>query len=194
METTRIAWSEGTWTHPPVDAVERDGDLIVTCAEGSDAWRTTSYGFVHESEHGLVRPLPQDSAMEVTFTADYDQQFNQAGIFVVADQTCWMKAGVEFADGHPQLGAVVTNPNSDWSVARMDAWAGRRVRVRVSRSGDALTVRAGLDGDELALVRVAPFPAEAEAAAGPLAAAPTRAGLVVTFHEWFLTASDSSLH
>ena len=194
MDLSPVSWAEGAWTTPPAAVAEDGTDLLVTCVEGSDAWRTTSYGFIHDTEHALVAPLPSDSAMEVVFTADHAEQFDQAGIFVVAAQDRWIKAGVEFADGHPQLGAVVTNPNSDWSVARMDAWAGRRVRVRVSRSGDALTVRAGLDGDELALVRVAPFPAEAEAAAGPLAAAPTRAGLVVTFHEWVLTASDSSLH
>ena len=120
METTRIAWSEGIWTHPPVDAVERDGDLIVTCAEGSDAWRTTSYGFVHESEHGLVRPLPQDSAMEVTFTADYDQQFDQAGIFVVADQTCWMKAGGGSALSAAALATAMPTANAANSARRFN--------------------------------------------------------------------------
>ena len=190
----RLPWTTGRWTHSPVDATQDGDDLVVTCVEGSDAWRVTSYGFVHDSEHALVAPLPQDRAMEVCFTADYDQQFDQAGLFVVAADDCWAKAGVEFADGHPQVGAVVTNPTSDWSVAPVDPWHGRRVRVRVSRSGDALTVRAGLDGDPLALVRVAPFPPDAEAEAGPLTCAPSRAGLSVRFHEWSIGDADASLH
>ncbi|MFT3887002.1 MAG: DUF1349 domain-containing protein [Arachnia sp.] len=194
MERTLLPWSAGTWTTPPAHVEEADGDLLVTCVEGSDAWRVTSYGFTHDTEHALVAPLPQDTAMEVVFTVDYDQQFDQAGVYVVAAPDRWTKAGVEFADGHPQLGAVVTGPYSDWSVAPVDAWRGQRVRVRVSRSGDALTVRAGIDGEPLALVRVAPFPEDAEASAGPLTCAPTRAGLTVRFHEWSTTAADASLH
>ncbi|GAA3856661.1 DUF1349 domain-containing protein [Tessaracoccus defluvii] len=194
MDLSPVSWAEGAWTTPPAAVAEDGTDLLVTCVEGSDAWRTTSYGFIHDTEHALVAPLPSDSAMEVVFTADYAEQFDQAGIFVVAAQDRWIKAGVEFADGHPQLGAVVTGPVSDWSVARADDLAGRRVRVRVSRAGDAITVRAAVDGGPLQLVRVAPFPADAEAAAGPLACAPTRAGLTVRFHGWWRGPADGSLH
>lgn len=190
----RLNWSEGRWTTAPADANEDGGSLAVTAVEGSDAWRTTSYGFIHDTEHALVAPLPQDSAMEVVFQADFAEQFDQAGLFVVSSPTCWVKAGVEFADGHAQVGAVVTNPNSDWSVAPVDEWLGQRVRVRISRSGDALTVRAGLNGSELRLVRVAPYPADADAEAGPLICAPTRAGLTITFHEWSRGSADASLH
>lgn len=190
----RLKWSEGRWTTAPADTTEDGATLIVTAVEGSDAWRTTSYGFIHDTEHALVTPLPQDTAMEVVFQADFTEQFDQAGLFVVSSPTCWVKAGVEFADSHAQVGAVVTNPNSDWSVAPVDEWLGQRVRVRVSRRGDALTIRAGLDGTELRLVRVAPYPADADAAAGPLICAPTRAGLTITFHEWSRGAADCSLH
>ncbi|MHA6511643.1 DUF1349 domain-containing protein [Tessaracoccus sp. Z1128] len=194
MEKTELAWASGTWTTPPADSREDGTDLVVAAVQGSDAWRVTSYGFIHDNEHALVAPFRQDTAMEVVFTADYAEQFDQAGLFVMAAADCWVKAGVEFADGHPQLGAVVTNPVSDWSTAPMDAWHDRRVRVRVSRSGDALTVRAGLDGEELLLVRVAPFPRDARAAAGPFTCAPTRAGLVVRFHEWTVGPADGALH
>ena len=194
MDISPLPWTYGTWTTPPVDAHEDGPDLVVTAEEGSDACRITSYGFTHDTEHALVAPFPTDSAMEVVFTADYSEQFDQAGLFVVSAADCWVKAGVEFADGHPQLGAVVTNPLSDWSTAPVDAWHGRRVRVRVSRSGDALTIRAGLDGDPLSLVRLAPFPRDARAAAGPFTCAPTRPGLVVRFHEWTAGPADSGLH
>ena len=194
MSMNPLPWSAGTWTTPPVAVDDEGATLRVTAAEGSDAWRVTSYGFVHDTEHALVAPFPAGSAMEVVFTADFDQQFDQAGLFVTAGADRWTKAGVEFADGHLQLGAVVTGPLSDWSVAPVDGWRGRRVRVRVSRAGDALTVRAGLDGEELRLVRVAPFPPDAEALAGPFTCAPTRAGLTVTFHAWAAGPADAALH
>ncbi|MDO5676015.1 MAG: DUF1349 domain-containing protein [Propionibacteriaceae bacterium] len=192
MET--LNWSAGTWTTPPAEVHEDGSDLVVTCVERSDAWRITSYGFERYNAHGLVAPLPQNTAMEVVFTCDYTEQFDQAGLFTTAGPELWIKAGVEFADGHAMLGAVVTNPVSDWSTGPVDDWIGQRVRVRVSRAGDAITVRAGLDGGEMRLVRLAPFPEDAEAQAGPFTCAPTRAGLTVRFHEWLQGPADTSLH
>jgi regulation of enolase protein 1 (concanavalin A-like superfamily) len=68
------------------------------------------------------------------------------------------------------------------------------VLVRVSWTGESVTIRAGLVGDELQLVRVAPFEATAPVFAGPLACAPTRSGLSVRFHAWRFGAADASLH
>ncbi|MDR6868040.1 regulation of enolase protein 1 (concanavalin A-like superfamily) [Microbacterium resistens] len=189
-----IPWSAGRWTHPPLAAEEVEGDLLVTAEEGSDAWRVTSYGFVHDSEHALIAPFRDGSAMEVEFTAAFTAQFDQAGLFVRVSSERWVKAGVEFADGRPQVGAVVTDGMSDWSLAPVPDWAGRRILVRVSRDGDALTIRAGVDGDLPQLVRVVPFAPGLDAHAGPFVCAPTRAGLVVPLHAWRVTDPDSSLH
>ena len=140
--TTAVPWGVGVWTHAPVEAREDGDELLVTAAEGSDAWRHTSYGFVHDSEHALLTLLAVDTAVEVSFTAAFSAQFDQAGVFLRIDDEHWIKAGVEFADGLPQVGAVVTDVRSDWSVAPVPSWAGRLVTVRASRSGDALTIRA----------------------------------------------------
>ncbi|MGO2659699.1 DUF1349 domain-containing protein [Mycetocola reblochoni] len=194
MASTTIPWNSGSWTHAPASAVEREGSLLVTAVAGSDAWRTTSYGFVNDSEHALLAPFPDGTAVEVEFSADFAEQFDQAGVFVRVSATHWLKAGVEFSDGAPQLGAVVTDGMSDWSLAPVPEWAGRRVLVRVSRSGNALTVRAGLAGGQPRLVRVVPFDVGHRAAAGPYVCAPTRAGLVVPLHAWRSTAADETLH
>ena len=189
-----IAWSDGRWTHPPEAAVEQDGDLLVTAVEGSDAWRITSYGFVHDSEHALLVPFHDGSAMEVEFTAAFSQQFDQAGLFVRVSAERWIKAGVEFADGRAQVGAVVTDGMSDWSLAPVPDWTGRRITIRASREGTAITVRAGRSDTDLQLVRVIPFAADLDADAGPLVCAPTRAGLQVPIHRWRTTDPDSGLH
>ncbi len=183
----------GTWLNPPARTWQEDGDLLVEARESSDFWRVTSYGFVHDDGHALLRPLPDGSAVEVTFTLDYDRQFDQAGVLVRGDEEHWVKAGVEVSDGVPQVGAVVTLGRSDWSVAPAPQWHGRDVTVRVSRAGDALTVRARADGDSWQLVRVAPLP-PGDLLAGPFCCAPTRAGLVVRFRSAILTAADASLH
>jgi regulation of enolase protein 1 (concanavalin A-like superfamily) len=189
-----LPWSAGEWTHLPISATEQGDDLLVTAAEGSDAWRTTSYGFIHDSEHALLAPFPSDSAMEVEFTASFSSQFDQAGIFVRVSQQRWVKAGVEFADQRPYVGAVVTDERSDWSLSPVPDWMGKRVLIRVSWVGDALTIRAKPERGSFQLVRLLPFEPGLDAFAGPYICAPTRAGLTVRFHSWRATEPDSGLH
>ncbi len=188
-----VAWSEGTWTREPISQSEEGGLLTVEAAAESDWWRTTSYGFIHDDGHALVKEFPNESAIEVTFVLNYTEQFDQAGIFIAADNENWIKAGVEFCDGFPQVGAVVTQKYSDWSVAPVPEWMNKEVTVRVSRSGDAVTVRAGINGD-LRLVRVAPLDPSRAWSAGPMFCAPTRAGLKVSFTKWSEGPADSDLH
>jgi regulation of enolase protein 1 (concanavalin A-like superfamily) len=183
-----------SWTHEPEAAV-LDGDVLrVTAVEGSDAWRTTSYGFVHDSEHALVERIDGAFSVEVSFVLDYTEQFDQAGVFLRVDERNWIKAGVEVSDGTPQLGAVVTRDFSDWSVAPVPEWVGRVVTVRVSRDGDAVTVRAWADDEQPRLVRVAYLDPDAAVSAGLLCAAPTRAGLTVSFTGYRVGAPDEALH
>ena len=188
-----IAWSEGTWTREPVSLSQDGTVLTVEAAAESDWWRTTAYGFIHDDGHALVKEFPNESAIEVSFILDYTEQFDQAGIFITADNENWIKAGVEFCDGFPQVGAVVTQTNSDWSVAPVAEWMNKEVTIRVSRSGDAVTVRAGIDGD-LRLVRVAPLEPSRIWSAGPMFCAPTRAGLKINFTKWSEGPADSELH
>ena len=189
---SHLEWADGVWSNPPAD-VRQDGTALdVTAVEGSDAWRHTAYGFVHDSAHALLAPLAVGEAVEVSLHTTFTGQFDQAGVMVRADSEHWLKAGLEFADGVLNLGAVLTLGRSDWSVAPVD-WNGRVVTVRVSRSADALTVRARLEDQSFQLVRVAPFVAGA-ASAGPFLCAPTRAGFTARFLDWQIVPADSSLH
>ena len=132
--------------------------------------------------------------MEVDVAIDLSEQFDQAGLFLRHDDEHWIKTGLEYSDGILQAGAVVTWPNSDWSVAPVPAWNGHVVTVRASRTGDAVTIRARRGDEAWQLLRVIPAPADAELTGGPYVCAPTRAGLVVRFLEWRLMAPDVSLH
>ncbi|SFO24904.1 Protein of unknown function [Geodermatophilus obscurus] len=111
-----------------------------------------------------------------------------------ADEQTWLKAGVEMTDGAAHVGAVVTLGRSDWSLAPVPEWAGRRVTVRASRAGDAVTVRARVDDEAFRLVRVASFPPHPAVRAGPYCCAPTRSGLVVRFRRWAVGPADAALH
>ncbi|MFI7489232.1 DUF1349 domain-containing protein [Micromonospora echinaurantiaca] len=190
-----VDWTEGGWWNEPLRVEDGPaGELLVEPADGSDLWRHTSYGFVHDDAPALLAPFPAGSAVEVSFRLDYTEQFDQAGVLVRVDERTWVKAGVEVSDGQPQVGAVVTREFSDWSVAPVPEWVGREITVRASRAGDALTVRARAGGEPWRLVRLAPLAPEAVATAGPYCCAPTRAGLRVRFTGWRRGPADAALH
>ncbi|MGO4856311.1 DUF1349 domain-containing protein [Arthrobacter sp. 2MCAF14] len=190
----RLSWQSGSWTTSPA-AFKLVGDALeVTAVEGSDAWRVTSYGFVHDDAHALIAPLETDQAVEVTFEAAFEQQFDQAGVFLRVDDEVWVKAGVEYVDGELQLGAVVTHHYSDWSSGPVPEWQGKTLTVRVSRSGDAVTIRARAEDGPYRLVRVAWLDPEARVDAGPFLCAPSRAGLTVRFLSWTVSDADAALH
>ena len=193
MTLTDVPWESGEWTTPPASFRVEGSDLVVAPRESSDFWQVTSYGFVHDDGHGLLVDLPDGSAVEVSFLADFAEQFDQAGVLVRADPSHWVKAGVELADGAPQVGAVVTRGVSDWSAAPFPDWHGREVTVRASRSGDALTVRAKAGGD-WHLVRLAPLDPALEWRAGPFCCSPTHGSLEVRFTGFAIGPSDAGLH
>lgn len=185
--------SAGQWLNPPEHSELSASDFEVTAKEHSDFWNTTSYGFIHDSGHALLNPFPQDSALELSWILDYDQQFDQAGLMMWSDAEHWIKAGVEYADGAPQLGAVVTSVFSDWSVAPVPDWMGKEVYLRISRSGDAVTIRARCEGP-WQLVRLAPLDPSRQWHAGLHLASPSRAGLTVRFTSLKSGAKDTALH
>lgn len=185
--------SRGSWLNEPLRSELHEDGLFVSAQAHSDFWRTTSYGFIHDSGHALLNVFPQDSSIEVSWMLDYREQFDQAGLMAWSDEANWIKAGVEFADGSPQLGAVVTAGMSDWSVAPVDDWMGKEVHLRMSRSGDALTIRARCDGP-WQLVRLAPLDESKNWHAGLHLASPSREGLTVHFTSLKRGSADSSLH
>ena len=189
----RIALDAGVWLNPPLSSEISPEGFTVVSKENSDFWRVTSYGFIHHDGHALLNNFPQDSAIEISWILDYDQQFDQAGLIAYHDENNWIKAGIEFADGSPQLGAVVTLGKSDWSVSPVADWMKKEVFLRFSRTGDALTVRAKTDGD-WRLVRLAPLDPNLEWRVGLFCASPTRAGLSILFKSLKWTAPDHSLH
>ena len=189
-----VAWTSAVWLTPPVSAIEAGDDLLVTARSGSDLWRTTCYGFVHDDGHALLAPLPDPGAVEVTFRAELPDLYDQAGLLLRVDADIWVKAGVERTDGAWHLGAVVTRGMSDWSLAPVPDWQGRDVTVRASRAGDAVTVRARAGDDPWRTVRLAPFPVGVRVLAGPMCCSPQGPGARVRFTRFAMGPADQDLH
>ncbi len=190
----RVDWTQAGWLNPPAAATVDGQDLLVVTRERSDFWRTTSYGFVRDDGHALLTGFPAGSAVEVTFVADFDELYDQAGVMVRVDEQNWIKAGIEMSDGVPHLGAVVTHGVSDWSLSPVPDWAGHRVTIRVSRKADAVTVRARCGDQPWRLIRLAPLAPDSTALAGPFCCSPERAGLQVRFTGFTAGPADQALH
>jgi uncharacterized protein len=183
MTLVKTPWHELTWLNPP-ERAETDGDVLeVVTRPATDFWRTTHYGFVHDNGHFLGARLAGDGAIEVTFSAEFVELYDQAGLMLRAAPDLWLKAGVELSDGELLASAVVTRGASDWSVAPLPAGvSGKPITVRADRAGDSVTVRYRVGEDaSLSMLRVAYWPPATELLAGVMCCSPSRGGLVVRF-------------
>jgi regulation of enolase protein 1 (concanavalin A-like superfamily) len=190
-----ISWVSGAWSRPT--RTRPDGNALIASAEkGSDLWESTVYGFRHRNAHALLAPWDDTRAIEVRFDISTLQgEYDQAGAVFVVSESTWLKAGVEIADGVPNVSTVVARDGwSDWAAAPTPEWAGSEVTVRISPLADGLIVRARADNTRWRTVRVLPLLPSTRADVGPYLAAPTREGLDVKFLEWRSRTPDIALH
>ncbi len=82
-----IPWSEMSWLNPPERAEITGDELEVVSGFETDFRRSTSYGFVHDNGHVLSAPLIGDRAIEVSFSGELLEPFDQAGLMCGQGQT-----------------------------------------------------------------------------------------------------------
>ncbi|MEO6298994.1 MAG: DUF1349 domain-containing protein [Paracoccaceae bacterium] len=178
-------WTDDmVWLNPPASTHMEGDTLHVTTGDQGDFWRNTFYGFIHDNGHALLAPTEPEFSAEVTFTADYQAQYDQAGLFLRASETHWIKAGIEYVNGTAHLATVVTNGNSDWSQMPLPGFTGE-LGLRFTRVGDAFWVQYRVAHD-WTMFRLAYFPPDLTVTAGPMACSPSRAGLKARFHDFHL--------
>jgi len=191
----RIEWNTGTWLNKPQSFQDEGDKLKVVPEKGRDFWKKTLYGFEFEDGAALLNDWDPNTAVEVSFKLDsFTELYDQAGLLLYHGPGQWIKTGIEFNDGIPQLSAVVTDSYSDWSLAAVPEWAGEEITLRASIKKDAVIIRARTEKHEWRTIRVARFPYPTDNQAGPFTCSPTRAGFEVTFTSWNLTSPDEDLH
>jgi len=171
-----------TWHAEPPDWTLTDAALTLTTGNETDFWQDTFYGFRRDDGHFLGREVTGDFTAEVSFEADYQILYDQAGLMMRGDARTWLKAGIEYSDDVTNFSTVVTRDGrSDWSVIAVPKVSGPQ-QVRLTRLGGAvITHYLGGDG-RWHLMRLADVPAAAPVRVGPMACSPQRAGLKVRFH------------
>jgi len=180
------------WLNEPPSWQEENGTLTVRTGDNTDFWRRTHYDFIHDDGHLYGRTLEGDFSATVTFSAEYETLYDQAGLMVRLDERNWVKAGIEYTDGRHHLSAVVTREFSDWSVLPLDVTPAE-VRLRMSRYGDALRIEYSLGGP-FEMLRLAPFPVGGAALVGPMCCSPKRAGLIAKFWDLEFGEPARDLH
>lgn len=160
-------WLDGKWSNPPLAAALAQGDFLVAAEKGAGV-------------HGLLSPMPDGTAVEVSFLADLTEQFDQAGIVLRSSAGDSITAGLELIDGVLRLGES----------SRGD-WAGRVVTIRLSRNGDDLSIDARADDEQWERLRQLKVHPELRYGAGPYLAA-QRDGLTVRFTRWSTGPADAA--
>ncbi|RYG32349.1 DUF1349 domain-containing protein [bacterium] len=177
---------------PPVWSYE-DGVLSLQTGNQTDFWRKTHYGFIRDDGHVYGEDVAGDFAATVTFSADYEELYDQAGLMVRLDETNWIKAGIEYTDGKHHLSAVSTREFSDWSVLPLEGDPGK-VRLRISRYGEAVRIEYAVGEGAFQMLRLAYLEPDRPAFVGAMSCSPKRAGLVARFWDFQLGEPDRTLH
>jgi len=190
-----VAFEGLAWLNPPLEETRADGALTVKTRGSTDFWQQTFYGFRRHSGHFLHRTVAGDFTASVKFIGRYEALYDQAGLMVRADETHWVKTGIEYTDGERHLSAVVTNDFSDWSVLPY-SHARDEVSVRLTRHGEAIRIQyEDPTTGHWQMVRLAYLKPAAELQVGMMCCSPEREGFEVTFHDFEIGPPiDRALH
>lgn len=102
---------------PEYYKINDNRSFIVRSKAKTDFWLKTHYGFEVMNGHVFYNEMMTDFQAEVQLCMDPNSKYDQAGLFVMISEKCWLKTSLEYIpDGPSHLGAVVTNNGySDWS-------------------------------------------------------------------------------
>jgi uncharacterized protein len=173
------------WLNEPPSWREENGELSVITGDRTDFWQRTFYGFQHDNGHFRYQTLTGDFTASVSFLADYQALYDQAGLMIRFAPDCWLKAGVEFVHGRCTLGSVITRGASDWAIGPI---VDRTIpiRLRLSRKGADICLQwaSTSEGSNFETLRLAYLSPNADAMVGPMTCSPTRAGLETRFTQF----------
>jgi len=177
---------EGLWINKPAHVTQTEEQLLMRTGANTDFWVKTWYGFERHSGHAFGFMLEEEFTLEVKIAAAFEQLYDQAGIFIEASETQWVKSGIEYNDGAPAIGCVVTQGLSDWSTGVFPGDA-REFWMRATLEKQALRLQYSTDGKTWPLLRLFPWQDSGQRFVGVMCCSPEREGLDVRFEQLRIT-------
>ncbi|KAI1101995.1 hypothetical protein F4804DRAFT_314429 [Jackrogersella minutella] len=128
--------------------------FVLEAPPGTDIWRKPPSTDIFNApvSHTSSGPLKKFQSARVTFWADWTERYDQAGLLLVPKRKSsavtppekWIKTGVEFYFGKPQLSTVGCDRFADWSVAPLTLAANEDEPAKVG----GVTIEVVREGDE----------------------------------------------
>jgi regulation of enolase protein 1 (concanavalin A-like superfamily) len=176
-----IIWRKSVqWYNEPPTWNEQDKTITVTSAPKTDFWRKTHSGAINDNGHFYYQSVTGDFIAEVKISGGYNALYDQAGLMVRADDSNWLKCGIEYLEGVQYASAVVTRDYSDWSVVTLPQ-SPPALWLRVTRHGITLEVHFSVDGAQYTMLRQAYLIENPTLNIGIMCASPTGSGFTATF-------------
>jgi regulation of enolase protein 1 (concanavalin A-like superfamily) len=171
------------WLNEPPYWNSKLGTITASSGLETDFWRETHYGFIRDNGHFYYQAVAGNFTAQVSFSGDYAEQYDQAGLMLRLDEKNWIKAGIEYVDGHQSLSTVVTRDYSDWAITPLlSKPAG--LTLRLSREGTAVRVEYSSNGVHYELLRLAYLPAQDSVQVGLMLCSPKREGFTARFEDF----------
>lgn len=149
----------------------------------TDYWRISHYGFTVDDAPFYYALYGGEFEAKVKITGNYVTTFDQMGLMLRVDHENWIKAGVEFVDGHQNVSTVVTHKTSDWSVVKLKD-APRSMWIKAVRRLDAVEVYYSLDDKEYTMIRTCWLQDNCPVMVGLMGACPDGSGFKAIFEDF----------
>lgn len=171
------------WFNEPEKWEIKDRTLSMFVTPQSDYWRISHYGFTVDDAPFYYATYGGEFEAKVKISGDYVARFDQAGLMLRIDAANYIKAGIEFVDGHYNLSTVVTHTTSDWSVITLDKPV-PFIWIKAVRRLDAVEVFYSFDDRTYTMMRNAWLQDNTPVQVGPMGASPDGKGFQAKF-EYF---------
>lgn len=174
------------WFNEPNYWSKSEHQIKVKTEAKTDFWRITHYNFIRNNGHFYFQKVNRDFVVEVKIRGNYQDFYDQAGIMIRSSDEHWLKTGIEYVDGVPNLSAVVTHGYSDWSFTPLLDYP-QVLHLRVERQKEAIHLSYLDQNSHYVNFRMAYFPVSSEIQVGIFCASPEGAGYEVIFEDYQLT-------
>jgi uncharacterized protein len=171
------------WINPPEDWDGQLGNIEFTTLPNTDFWVKTHYGFTRHSGHFFHTIVEGDFEVSCTFSGNYRDQYDQAGLMLMQDEINWIKAGIEFVDGIQRVSAVITHGFSDWSTLT-PMQPPEYLKIKLLRKGDFVQASYALEEGAFEMYRLGYFSPNGPVKVGVMAASPEGKGFHVHFRDF----------